>query len=54
MRTSLFPCDRIAHAPPLHLHNPIESRDSQMESTKTIALAIHSVDQTSLFPYSFL
>ena len=27
----------------------IESRDSQMESTKTIAFAIHSVDRTSLF-----
>ena len=29
----------------------VESRDSQMESTKTIALAIHSVDHPSLFPY---
>ena len=32
----------------------VESRDSQMESTKTIALVVHSVDPTSLFPYSFL
>ena len=29
----------------------VESRDSQMESTKTIAFPIQSVDPTSLFPY---